>query len=277
MKDSKIAWTHHTFNPWWGCEKVSAGCTHCYAESLSKRYGRATWGKDGTRPVASDTYWREPLKWDKSAALAFVRCVESGLPPPPRQRVFCASMADVFEDRADLVEPRARLFDLIDHTPNLVWLLLTKRPQNITGMAVGWNTNRSNVWLGATVEGPETMWRRDALAQTAAWIRFLSVEPQVAPFDAIDLYGIEWVIQGGESGPRARPFRLEWARWLRDECRRQDARYFLKQLGAHPIQFDPVRVGARGVMEGVRLRDPKGGDPTEWPEDLRVREVPACR
>jgi len=121
-QDSKIEWTHHTFNPWRGCTKVSPGCTNCYAETLSHRNPKVlgVWGDKGTRVVASDSMWREPIKWDREAR-------EAG----ERRRVFCASLADVFEDREELDEPRFRLLRLIASTTNLDWLLLTKRPDRI--------------------------------------------------------------------------------------------------------------------------------------------------
>src|SRR5688572_29932027 len=133
MAITKIEWTAtvrpdgtvspgYTFNPWRGCAKVSPGCTHCYAETLSKRNPAVlgTWGKDGVRAIGSDAYWRQPLAWNRAAKQA-----------GERRRVFCASLADVFEDRPDLVGPRHRLVDLIQLTQHLDWLLLTKRPENI--------------------------------------------------------------------------------------------------------------------------------------------------
>src|SRR5690349_347144 len=120
---SKIQWTHSTFNPWRGCTKVSSGCTHCYAESLSKRNPKTlgVWGANGSRAIAAESYWRQPLKWDKEAR-------KTGQP----WRVFCASLADVFEDRPELHAPRLRLLKLIEETTSLTWLLLTKRPENVT-------------------------------------------------------------------------------------------------------------------------------------------------
>lgn len=261
MKSSKIEWTHSTFNPWWGCEKVSPGCTNCYAEAFAKRVGQKVWGGTSPRRFFGDAHWNEPVKWNREAA-------KSGQP----WRVFCASMADVFEDRRDLDPQRERLWTLIDATPALTWLLLTKRPQNIKRLARSETAlNRSNVWLGTTVERPEEAWRIDALQTTPAWIRFLSVEPQVAPFDAIDLYGIEWVIQGGESGGKARPFDLAWARWMRDRCRESDVAYHLKQLGGYAIDSTGR---PSPLFDRVALTSAKGGDWSEWPEDLRVREYP---
>src|SRR5688572_21886599 len=115
-ESTTITWTHHSWNPWWGCVKVSEGCKNCYAESFSKRACHDIWGPGSQRRFFGDKHWAEPIKWDRAAEKA-----------GERRRVFCASMADVFEDRPDLVEPRRRLFELIRATPNLDWLLLTKR------------------------------------------------------------------------------------------------------------------------------------------------------
>ncbi len=119
-KNSQIEWTHHTFNPWWGCTKVSSACDNCYAELWAKRMGHQLWGTAAPRRFFGDKHWQEPLMWNEEAGLA-----------SRRERVFCASMADVFE-RSDLDAQRARLWQLIQSTPNLDWLLLTKRPQNVS-------------------------------------------------------------------------------------------------------------------------------------------------
>src|SRR4051794_39657198 len=123
-KNSKIEWTDHTFNPWWGCTKVSPGCKYCYAETWSRRVGHDLWGPRGDRRELSDSYWRQPIAWNAEAK----RIRE-------RKRVFCASMADVFEDRRDLDDHRVRLWRLIAETPHLDWLLLTKRPENAQRLA----------------------------------------------------------------------------------------------------------------------------------------------
>ena len=117
--DSKIEWTDHTFNIVWGCTKVSPGCKHCYAEGTAVWRGHDVWGPDKPRRLLSDAYWREPLKWNAAAQAA-----------GKTARVFCSSMADVFEDREGLDE-RAKLWPLIEETPWLRWLLLTKRPENV--------------------------------------------------------------------------------------------------------------------------------------------------
>src|SRR5437764_7892645 len=126
-KNSHIEWTHHTFNPWWGCAKVSPACKHCYAELWAKRMGQRIWGGDAPRRFFGDAHWNEPLEWNDEAQDA-----------NERMRVFCASMADVFERRSELDQWRERLWLLIECTPWLDWLLLTKRPQNISAM-VPWD------------------------------------------------------------------------------------------------------------------------------------------
>ncbi|MDZ4760461.1 MAG: DUF5131 family protein, partial [Alphaproteobacteria bacterium] len=172
-KDSKIEWTHHTFNPWWGCVKVSPGCKHCYAETWAKRIGAAVWGPNTTRRELSDTYWRQPLAWNAEA----VRLKQ-------RRRVFCASMADVFEDRRDLDDKRERIWSLIDETPQLDWLLLTKRPENVSRLAPYGEDWPANIWLGATAETQKWFDKRmAALTEISARILFLSCEPLLGPLD----------------------------------------------------------------------------------------------
>src|SRR5262245_6040712 len=123
-RNSSIEWTHHTFNPWWGCAKVSPGCNNCYAETWARRVGQDIWGLTSERRFFTEKHWAEPLKWNTEAR-----------DQRARKRVFCASMADVFEGRAELNPWRKRLWDIIEQTPCLDWLLLTKRPQNIAEYA----------------------------------------------------------------------------------------------------------------------------------------------
>ena len=165
-ENSKIEWTDHTFNPWVGCTKVSAACDHCYAEAWAKRTGQSQlWS--GARRRTSETNWRQPLKWNREAAAARVQ-----------RKVFCASLADVFDNQA---EPQWRedLWALIQDTPNLDWQLLTKRPQNIAKMLPDdWGGGYGNVWLGTTVENETEAARRiPHLLAVPAVVRFLSVEP----------------------------------------------------------------------------------------------------
>ncbi|HEY6815983.1 MAG TPA: phage Gp37/Gp68 family protein [Croceibacterium sp.] len=221
-KNSKIEWTTHTFNPWWGCVKMSPACKFCYAESWAKRLGEPVWGIQAERRFFGDRHWAEPIQWNKKA-------VESG----ERPRVFCASMADVFEDREDLDLHRERLWRLIEATPALDWLLLTKRPDRVRSCTPWGNSWPNNIWLGTTTENQE--WaneRLPALADIPAAVRFISAEPLLGPLslrgwaDAID-----WVITGGESGPKARPSSPSWFLSLLNECMTADIPFHFKQWG----------------------------------------------
>lgn len=221
-ENSKIEWTDHTFSPWWGCVEVSPACDNCYARTWAKRTGHNVWGKEAPRRFFSDKHWREPESWNLKAAKEGVR-----------RRVFCGSMCDVMEDRRDLDEYRDRLYDLIDRTQWLDWLLLTKRPQNFRRLfPSAWIADpRPNVWTMTTVEAPEYAWRIDALRDTPAVMRGLSMEPLVAGFNKLDLSGIGFVIVGGESGPGARPMHPDWARDIRDQCASAGVAFFFKQWG----------------------------------------------
>lgn len=239
--DTKIEWAHHTFNPWSGCEKVSAGCANCYAAALPPGMRRgAEWGKDRPRVVASESYWRQPLTWNRAAAKA-----------GERHRVFCASTADVFEANEELDDDRARLFFLVQVTPHLDWLLLTKRPE----YAVEWWRRQTgqawpaNAWIGTSVEDQRAADARiPHLLKLPARVRFLSMEPLLGAV-APDLTGISWVIVGGESGRHARPMHPDWARALRDQCTAAGVAFFFKQWGEWlPIDQDsPAGVPASAV------------------------------
>jgi protein gp37 len=228
-KDSSIEWTHHTFNPWWGCTKVSPGCANCYAEAWAKRVGENIWGGDNNRRFFTPKHWAEPLKWNAEA--------ES---KKTRKRVFCASMADVFEIRIELNPWREQLWQLIKNTPWLDWLLLTKRPQNILKKVPWTNDWPANIWIGTTVEDQKRADERlPILLQIPAQCRFLSCEPLLGPVDltawtidrAKKLYPIDWVIAGGESGPGARVMLPGWARQLRDQCQASSVPFHFKQWG----------------------------------------------
>jgi protein gp37 len=173
-ENSNISWCHHTFNPWIGCAKVSDGCKHCYAEGMQHRFGGGLWGSDAKRRLTADSTWRQPLSWDRKAKAA-----------GERHRVFCSSLADVFEDREDLAESRRRLLQLIEQTPHLDWLLLTKRPHDMARLAraAGWFGDwPSNVWAGATVEHQKAADARiHELLRVPARIHFLSCEPMLSP------------------------------------------------------------------------------------------------
>ncbi len=371
-----IQWCNHTFNPWRGCQKVNAGCLNCYAEKdRSVMIHGIKWGTEsqgGTRVRLSDAGWKKPLAWDRDALLT------SGDGPMfgciPRPRVFCASLADVFEDwqgpildhhgdqlciihgdgtagghegyqytkaegrksyvcRATMDDLRADLFRLIDATPNLDWILLTKRPENIWRMITSVNWYRWPVdvlWLGASASDQETA---DAAIPELLKCRnlasklFLSLEPLTGPVDLSpwltgnsyeqwanggggrecphgitcgilcrECQKLDLVIVGGESGPNARPCNIEWIRSIVQQCKAASVPVFVKQLGA--VAVGETRCSRCGRSDGgwsalqcadgqVRCPNcpgvmsdkwntnhPKGGDPSEWSEDLRVREMP---
>lgn len=243
MKNSAIEWTDHTFNPWIGCTKVSPGCDHCYAEQrMDKRLHTVNWGPGQPRKRTSAANWREPVKWNNAHAEFYAQHAR-------RQRVFCASLADVFDNEVD-PQWRRDLFDLIELTPNLDWLLLTKRIGNVRDMvrvakSGDWLAGRKNVWLGATITSQAEADRDiPKLLQVPAAKRFLSMEPLLGPVDLAGMAArplwpitskriphIDWVIVGGESGPNARPMHPDWARSLRNQCMAAGVPFLFKQWG----------------------------------------------
>jgi protein gp37 len=278
MAETTIEWTAthlpdgtvlpgYTMNPWWGCQRVSEGCRNCYAEILSKRWGYNNWGPATTterRRTARDN-WVKPRAWDREAQ-------RSGI----RRKVFCASMSDVFEDHPQVAPWREELWPLIAETPHLDWLLLTKRPEHILELVPGqwWETWPAHVWIGTSVENQAEADRRiPHLLAVPARIRFLSCEPLLGPVDlarwltpcpacGVPISGnlsctyceaypearpVEWVIVGGESGPKARPMRSEWARSLRDQCVAAKVPYFFKQHGEY-LATDQLSDVANGLI-----------------------------
>jgi len=295
-ENTGIGWTNATFNPWAGCTKISPACKFCYAEADTKRRGFVIWGPEADRRVTSDSYWKQPLKWNREAFTIGVR-----------KRVFCGSWCDVMEDRPELIAPRRRLYELIDSTPSLDWQLLSKRPENYQRfLPSDWLLHpRGNVWLGTTAEDQEWADKRiPLLLQTPAALRFVSLEPLLGSIslerwtesglecgycgwagcesqateagpDEDDRgfacpkcgemtghtplnellgaeKGLDWVIVGGESGPCARPMHPEWARRIVQQCQSAGVPVFVKQI---------CERGRKTPME-------------QWPEDLRVREMP---
>jgi protein gp37 len=280
-QDTKIPWAHHTFNPWMGCTKVGPGCDHCYAEALmSNRWRIVSWGAGSPRVRTSQANWRQPRRWNAQAR-------ETGV----RMRVFCASLADVFDNEVPALW-RADLFELITATPHLDWLLLTKRVGNVPRMLTEIlrpNTMPPNVWLGITVVSQEELDRDiPKLASVPARVRFLSMEPQLAGVDlrlALATGLVHWVITGGESGADARPYDVAWARHAVSQCRAAGVPVFVKQLGAYtawdgcagPDEHWPPGTHQIDTGRGhwrLVLRSPKGEEMSEWPGDLRVREFP---
>lgn len=264
QEQTNIEWAHYTFNPVRGCARVSQACDHCYAETMSRRnpaiLGRwGTLAEGGTRVVASESMWQSPVAWNAQAK-------KEGR----RFRVFCASLADVFDPEWP-AGVRERLLHLIDATPCLDWLLLTKRPELIEPLmqdAMHGNFDRlrtfaehmPNVWLGVTAENQQRAAERvPVLMDIGARVRFLSCEPLLSGLDltrlddadnnrfnaltgAIGVEGrgwtspdrqraIHWVIAGGESGPGARPAHPDWFRGLRDQCQAAGVPFLFKQWG----------------------------------------------
>ena len=223
-RDSRIEWTDHTFNPWWGCTKVSPACDHCYAEAWAKRVGLDIWSAGRPRRFLSDAYWRQPQRWNAAAE-------ENGRPA----RVFCASMADVFEWKQGLSRWRERLWRLIEDTPFLDWLLLTKRPHLVRRLAPWGDDWPANVWLGTTVEDQKWVNKRlPHLAMNPARVRFLSCEPlldEIHLDDWLTQEVVHWVIAGGESGPKARPSDPAWFMAVRDQCADHGTPFHFKQWG----------------------------------------------
>ena len=218
-ENSKIEWTHHTFNPWIGCTKVSAACDNCYAEAWDARFKGDRWGPKADRTRTKT--WGNPIKWNRKAKAEGTR-----------YRVFCASLADVFDNHKSILpEWRKELWALIKATPHLDWLLLTKRPQNIERyLPNDWGKGYPNVWLGITAENQLEYDRRwGHLFQIPCVIRFLSCEPFLG---GIDIHGedeIDWVIVGGENHKEPRHMKLDWLRNLRDQCATTDTAFLFKQ------------------------------------------------
>lgn len=345
MSDTtKIEWATQTFNPWIGCTKVSPGCANCYAEKTTRARvlranGWETWGKGKKRSRTSKNAWREPERWNR-AAMGVIG-PPSPQPSPPgegersRPRVF-PSLCDWLDEEVP-IEWLADFLKLIHDTPNLDWLLLTKRPENwrtrighviewmtpesavkwsgVYCMLAGWMTGRvpANVWIGTSVEDQKRADERlPELLQIRAKVRFLSVEPLLGEIDlglchgcrgcnhpgniimswnehgrcsvcdgtGQEPSGIAWIIVGGESGPGARPCNVEWIRSIVRQCQAAGVPCFVKQLGSTAVSDDDdchcpmTDIGKENVLWKAHWKHPKGGDPAEWPEDLRVREFP---
>lgn len=322
-KTTGISWTDHTFNSHMGCQRISPACGGakgvggCYEEALvtgrmgynvtsaDPRRRLTVWGPSATsvRVRTGASNWRNPLAWDAAAKRDGVR-----------RRVFCASLADVFEEHPDLPAVRADLWPLVEKCDGLDWQLLTKRPENIIRMVPpawlapgGWP---AHVWVGTTVEDQKRAEQRiPELLKVPARVRFLSCEPLLeavdleAAFAVYDRHGepsgprcnadgspaISWVIVGGESGPGARPFALEWARSIVAQCREAGVPVFVKQMGDNAVDtadecpagggcgLDECAAGcryAKAATRRVRFAAHHGADPDEWEPGLRVQEFP---
>lgn len=265
-KNTKIEWAHHTFNPWTGCTKVSPGCDHCYAEGWAKRSGTVQWGPHAERRRTTAANWRQPLKWHDEA-------LANGI----RYRVFCASLADVF-DNAVPEDWRSDLAALILATAQLDWLLVTKRIGNAASMLASMFPDGvpANVWIGATIINQQEADRDiPKLLATPAAVRFLSMEPLLGPVDirwaitrfwpemaagfiqrghfspgAEALAPLDWIIAGGESGPGARPMDPDWPRSLRDQCSAARVPFLFKQWGESLYGEKVGKTAAGRMLDG---------------------------
>lgn len=293
VQKTTIQWCDYTSNPLiarrlsddkrgWHCVKVSPGCANCYAARINQRLGT---GLDFTAHNAD----KVRLEIHEPELKALLKVRKPG-------RVFIGDMSDLFQDGVT-DEMLDRIFAVMAMTPHLTYQVLTKRPERmkqyilagrpmclhenpvgIYALLAGPLHPLPNVWLGVSVEDQQRADERiPILLQIPATVRFLSVEPLLSPVDlSTHLQNLSWrplgksdlVIIGGESGPKARPMDITWARSLVAQCREAGVPVFVKQLGHHPYN------GTRGQKGFLSLHDPKGGDPAEWPEDLRVRQFP---
>ena len=219
---SAIEWTEATWNPVTGCDRVSAGCDHCYAMTLAKRLkamGSAKYTNDGDPRTSGPGFGvmvhpqslDEPYQWRL-----------------PRV-VFVNSMSDLFHARVP-IEFIRDVFDVCRDTPRHTYQVLTKRSLRLRRVAemLEWPPN---LWMGVSIENADALFRVDHLREVPAAVRFLSCEPLLGPLNGIDLKGIQWVIAGGESGPNYRPVDVNWVRGIRDACRDADVPFFFKQWG----------------------------------------------
>ncbi len=230
--DSRIEWTETTWNPVTGCSKVSPGCAHCYAETFAERW-RGVPGhpyEDGFDLRLRPERLEHPMRWRR-----------------PRV-VFVNSMSDLFHE--DIPDDYVRaVFDVMRRADQHVFQVLTKREERLAELAptLPWP---ANVWMGVTIENRRFVRRADTLRDAPAAVRFVSAEPLLGPLEGLELRGINWVIAGGESGPRCRPMHLAWVRDLRERCRTYNVAFFLKQLGGHPSK----RGGDEALLDGALWR-----------------------
>ena len=221
---TEIAWCDSTFNCWWGCTKVggSPACDGCYAERDSKRYGFDIWGSDAPRRYFGEKHFNELLKWDKDAQVT-----------GEMRRVFVMSMGDWAEGRPEQAPYLDLLWDRFLKTKNLIFLMLTKRPQLINKLCP---LGSQRIWHGVTAENQHWLdIRWPILRDVGSEVYWLSVEPMIGPMvlpdDFLRLGKRAWCIVGGESGPKARPMSSDWVRRLRDQCVEAGVPYFMKQWG----------------------------------------------
>lgn len=294
-ENTAIQYAHHSWNPWLGCKAKPGhpGCDNCYAEDMAGRLG-VTWGGpgEGTRRVTAPSTWRLPYRWQRVAARNgdIVRVFVSLCDPfeswkgPIYKKGAPIELEPEWQGRAPMDFLRAGWFGMIDDTPNLRWILATKRPENIRRLMPGrsrcasWPTcthpdciadhYRDNVWLVASASDQDTYNRAAGILNTQAHdlapVRGFSLEPLLAPIDLGEaIRGYQWVVVGGESGRKARPCEMIWILKIVQQCKAAGVPCYVKQMGAN------VRYTRPGD-----IRHAKGGNPEEWPAELRVRQLP---
>jgi protein gp37 len=240
---TSIEWVTATWNPLTGCTKISPGCKNCYAERMSGRLklmGQRNYA-NGFALATHDHMLDRPLRWRKP------------------ERVFVNSMSDLYH--RDVPEAFIqRVFATMRRADWHTFKILTKRADRLEELSprLPWT---ANIWQGVSVENADYTFRIDHLRRTGAHTKFLSVEPLLGPIPDLDLRGIDWVIVGGESGPGCRPMAVEWVADIRAACERQGVALFVKQTDER-------------LARQLKLKNKKGGDPDEWPAELRVRQFP---
>lgn len=208
MNTTGIEWTDKTWNPTTGCDKVSPGCLHCYAENLTKRFPNGF--PNGFNLTLHPDRLQQPLKWRKP------------------NKIFVNSMSDLFHEKVPL-DFIQEVFKVIEATPRHTYQILTKRPDRLVELAPSLQFHK-NIWLGVSVENQNYVHRVDLLRQIPVNVRFLSCEPLLGSL-RLNLENIHWVIVGGESGQKHRPMNIEWAKDIRDQCQRAKVAFFFKQVG----------------------------------------------
>ena len=253
-KVTNIEWTDHTHNPWWGCEHAGTpGCDHCFAKDTDRRFGGGGHWRRGAEPrLFGDRYWKDPLRWNAAAKRDGVR-----------RKVFCGSMCDVLQRGDTLDVERQRLFKVIADTPDLDWLLLSKRLENARSLLpsgwfdVGWP---SHVWAGVSVEDQACAEvRLEQLGRLPAPVRFVSAEPLLGELDVQRwLPSVDWVIVGGESGMKARTLDPSWVLWLRAQCAQRKTPQVFKGWGKWLPSSQICRRGDGGELVKTTMAPPAG-------------------
>ncbi len=262
MENTNIGWTKHSHNFWIGCVKKTDACRFCYAEEfMGKKTGRfgVLWGKNADRHRTKT--WNDPIKWNKKAALSGIR-----------ERVFSSSLSDFFEDNTKVEAWRKDAWKIIKDTLNLDWMLLTKRPECVSGfLPDNWGNGYDNVWIGTSIGSDNDLHMITDLALIEnVKVKFLSCEPLIGPLDlsghlvdssnGVLVNPINLVIVGGESGSNARPCNYEWIDKVVDDCRKAGVPVFVKQLGSNYF------------VDGVKVNHKKGEDINEFPEKFKIRD-----